>query len=237
MSIPDARLYLLFTPAACAGDPWATLAEALRGGVEMVQWRVKESDRAGADRAKAMCDAAGVPFVVNDDPTLAVRTSAHGVHLGQEDAPVAAVQRVLGRRWIGVSTHSVEQIKEAVADGATYVGFGPCFPTATKGYTEGKRIEEIAEAVRNCPLPLFAIGGIRADNLPQLLRAGVRRIAVSSAVLQAADPRAAAAELRSMLRERRAQAAAQATAMTAAPTPLATATAEAQTTSMASPNE
>ncbi len=228
MHFPDCRLYLLFTPSLCKGDPWSTLAAALRGGVDLVQWRVKETDRAGADRAKAMCDAAGVPFVVNDDPTLAVRTGAHGVHLGQDDAPVAAVQRVLGRRWIGVSTHSVAQITAATEDGASYVGFGPCFPTATKGYADGKSVEEIAEAVRSCRLPLFAIGGIRADNLPQLARAGVRRIAVSSAVLQADDPEAAARELSTMLRARRMP---QAAPAAQAPT------AEAQTTSMASPNE
>lgn len=227
MHFPDCRLYLLFTPSLCKGDPWTTLAAALRGGVDLVQWRVKETDRAGADRAKSMCDAAGVPFVVNDEPTLAVRTGAHGVHLGQDDAPVAAVQRVLGRRWIGVSTHSVAQITAATEDGASYVGFGPCFATPTKGYAEGKPIEEIAEAVRACQLPLFAIGGIHAANLPQLLRAGVRRIAVSSAILQAGDPEAAARELCAILRARRMPAQAAPAAAEAPP----------QTMSIASPNE
>ncbi|MEY3160096.1 MAG: hypothetical protein RIT25_87, partial [Planctomycetota bacterium] len=131
------------------------------------------------------------------------------------------------RRWIGVSTHSVAQITAATEDGASYVGFGPCFATPTKGYAEGKPIEEIAEAVRACQLPLFAIGGIHAANLPQLLRAGVRRIAVSSAILQADDPEAAARELCAILRARRMP-------VQAAP---AAAEAPAQAMSIASPNE
>ena len=198
MAFPDCRLYLLFTPALCTADPRATLERALAGGVDLVQWRVQEPDPSGLRRCREICGAAGVPVVVNDDVMLALRSRAHGAHVGQDDMPAAAARRVLDHRWLGVSTHDVAQLKLAVAAGADYVGFGPCFPTATKGYDQGQKPEAIADAVaaaRALAVPLFAIGGITADNLPQLQRLGVMRIAVSSTILKAADPRAAAAEL------------------------------------------
>lgn len=202
MAFPDRRLYLLFTPALCSLDPRATLERALQGGVDLVQWRTAQPDPRGLQRCREICAAAGVPVLVNDDVMLAVRSRAHGAHVGQDDMPAAAARRLLGDRWLGVSTHDQPQIARAVADGADYLGFGPCFPTATKGYAEGQppaAIAAAAMAAAAAGLPLFAIGGITAANLPQLLALGVRRIAVSSAVLAAAAPDAAAAELRALL--------------------------------------
>jgi thiamine-phosphate pyrophosphorylase len=108
-------------------------------------------------------------------------------------------RRLLEHRWLGISTHDSAQIETAVRDGADYVGFGPCFPTATKGYESGLPAAAIEAAAASCPLPLFAIGGINAATLPELRPLGIRRIAVSSAILAADDPAAAAAELRSQL--------------------------------------
>lgn len=197
--LADRRLYLLFTPELCAGDPWHLLAAALRGGVDLVQWRVKQPDDGGFRRCRELCAARGVPLLVNDDVMLAVRGRARGAHIGQTDMPAVAARRLLGAGWLGVSTHDRAQVDAAVAAGADYVGFGPCFPTATKDYATGLPAESVEAAAATCPLPLFAIGGIRADNLAQLQQLGVRRIAVSSAILQAADPGAAAAELRRAL--------------------------------------
>ncbi|HLQ39002.1 MAG TPA: thiamine phosphate synthase [Planctomycetota bacterium] len=199
MVFPDRRLYLLFTPAACAAEPWATLRSALRGGVDLVQWRVQQPDRAGLERCQRLCRDAGVPLLVNDDVMLAVRVAADGAHVGQGDMAAGGARRLLGSAWLGVSTHDQQQLADAIADGADYVGFGPCFPTATKGYTAGKSHDEIAAAVRASTVPLFAIGGIAADNLPTLLGLGVQRIAASAAILQATDPAAAAAALRQQL--------------------------------------
>jgi thiamine-phosphate pyrophosphorylase len=210
MSLHDRRLYLLFTPALCANDPWDTLAAALDGGVDLVQWRPveagveadAEAGHVSFQRCREACQRAGVPLLVNDDVMLAVRGRAAGAHVGQNDIPAHAARRLLGRQWLGVSTHDVPQITAAVAAGADYVGFGPCHATATKGYTEGKTpaaIEAATTAAQALRVPLFAIGGITAANVPALRMNGVDRIAVSSAILQDADPRRAAEALRRWL--------------------------------------
>ena len=199
MLSPAHRLYLLFTPALAGEKPWRTLEAALKGGVDLVQWRSKESDDAGFRACRDVCMARGVPILVNDDVMLGVRGRAHGAHVGQDDMPHEVARKLLVNQWLGVSTHNREQITAAVAAGADYVGFGPCYPTATKGYDEGLPAEELEEAAFACPVPLFAIGGIDATNLLRLRAFGVRRIAVSSAILKAQDPYAAAARLRAML--------------------------------------
>jgi thiamine-phosphate pyrophosphorylase len=202
MSLPDRRLYLLFTPELCAGDPWDTLAAALEGGVDLVQWRVEEADRAGFQRCREVCRAAGVPVVINNDVMLAVRCGATGAHVGQTDMPADAARKLLQGAWLGVSTHDVAQIRAAAAAGADYVGFGPCFATETKGYATGKlpaETEAAVEAASAAKLPLFAIGGITVQNLPGLRGLGVNRIAVSGAILKSDDPRAAARALRRWL--------------------------------------
>ena len=196
------RLHLLFTPSLCHGAADATLAAAIDGGVDVVQWRSKQPDPDGLARCLALCRERGVPLIVNDDVMLAVRVRAAGAHVGQDDVPAEAARKLLGSRWLGVSTHDVAQIRAAAAAGADYVGFGPCHPTPTKGYTLGKTRDEVAAAVAAAAalrLPLFAIGGITAGNLPALLGLGVERIAVSAAVLAADDPRDAAAALRAWL--------------------------------------
>lgn len=196
------RLYLIFTPDLCRHDPWFTLSEALAGGVDLVQWRRKAEDRTGLQRCRELCRAHDVPVIVNDDVMAAVRWRAHGAHVGQDDMPLPAARKLLVEQWLGVSTHDVAQIGEAAAQGADYVGFGPCHPTATKGYVEGRdpaAIEAAVAAAARHRLPLFAIGGITAENVIALRTLGVDRVAVASAVLQADQPRAAAAALRRCL--------------------------------------
>jgi len=196
---PDCRLYLLFTPELCAGDPWKTLEMALEGGVDAVQWRVKTEDRPGFARCREMCRQRRVPLLVNDDVMLAVRWQADGAHVGQDDIPVEAARKLLRDGWLGISTHDTAQITAAAAAGADYVGFGPCYKTATKGYDTGKTpadIERAIETAQQLRLPLFAIGGITPDNLRPLRLLGIDRIAVSSWILQSETPREAAAALR-----------------------------------------
>lgn len=200
--LSSCRLYLLFTPELCRLEPWTALAAALDHGVDLVQWRSKTPDRAGFERTRAVCLSHRVPLVVNDDVPLAVQSHAAGAHVGQDDLPAPAARRLLARGWLGVSTHDVAQIDAAAAAGADYVGFGPCFPTATKGYTEGQPQPAIAAAVAAAQrhrLPLFAIGGITTERMALLRGAGVARIAVSSAILAAEDPGAATAKLRAAL--------------------------------------
>lgn len=202
MPFPDLRLCLLFTPGLCRQDPWLTLDRALRGGVDLVQWRVKHADPDGLAECLRRCRAASVPVIVNDDVQLAVQSSAAGAHVGQDDMPAEQARRLLGERWLGVSTHDPAQIRAAATAGADYLGFGPCFPTTTKGYARGQPQRAVTDAVRtagDCQLPLFAIGGITPENLPRLLALGIRRIAVTAAILQADDPAEAARRLRSLL--------------------------------------
>jgi thiamine-phosphate pyrophosphorylase len=191
-----ARLCLLFTPDACSADPWRTLEESLAGGIDLVQWRVKTLDRDGARRCRDICRAHGVPIVVNDHCELAAEIGADGVHVGQDDAPVGVARRIVGpHRLVGVSTHDLAQVRAADAAGADYLGFGPMFPTSTKGYLRGQPAGALRDAAAATARPIFAIGGITAPRVAGILAAGVERIAVSSAILAAASPRDAAREL------------------------------------------
>lgn len=196
------RLYLLFTPELCRHDPWQTLEQALAGGVDLVQWRRKHEDRLGLTRCRELCRSHGVPVIVNDDVMAAVRGRHAGAHVGQTDMPLPAARKLLVGQWLGVSTHDAQQIATAAAEGADYVGFGPCHPTSTKGYEHGKSAADIDAAIAAAAahrLPLFAIGGITPENLLPLRAHGIDRIAVSSHVLQADDPHRAAAILRAHL--------------------------------------
>ena len=202
MSPLACRLYLLFTPELCSNDPWITLAKALEGGVDLVQWRSMREDREGFQRCREQCRDAGVPLIVNDDVMLAVRSRATGAHVGQGDMPADAARRILGAAWLGVSTHDTAQVAAAAKAGADYIGFGPCHPTTTKGYETGKSAAEIEAAVAEAALrhlPLFAIGGITVQNLPALRARGVDRIAVSGAILKSDDTLAATRALRRWL--------------------------------------
>jgi thiamine-phosphate pyrophosphorylase len=182
-------------------EPFAVLAESLVStGVPMLQLRDKRlADRALLERGQLLREitrGTNTLFIMNDRPDLAVLCAADGVHVGQEELPVKDARRILGAEGlIGVSTHSIEQAKAAVLDGADYIGVGPTFPSGTKQFSEFTGtvlLRQVAEEIR---LPAFAIGGITADNLAEVLNAGFTRIAVSGAVTNASDPADAAAQL------------------------------------------
>jgi thiamine-phosphate pyrophosphorylase len=181
-----------------------TIAEAASGGVDIVQLREKDlSDRQLLERARQVrrwTREAGVLFFMNDRPDIARLAEADGVHLGQDDLPVSAARRVLGPdALIGVSTHSLPQLRQAVLDGASYVGVGPAFHSATKDFPELAGLDYVRDALAATSLPAFAIGGINATNVDQVVAAGGRRVAVSQAILHAESPRAVAVELRRRL--------------------------------------
>ena len=193
------RLYLLFTPELCRHDPFETLNSALAAGVDVVQWRSKKQDRQGFERTRVICRKHKVPLLVNDNVMLALRSEAAGAHVGQDDMPLDAARKLMFGRLFGVSTHDVAQIEAAMKSRANYIGFGPCYPSTTRGNDEGIGMEEVAAAVLKCnelDLPMFAIGGITPKNLPGLYAQGVRRVAVSSYVLQHTNPAQAVRELR-----------------------------------------
>ncbi len=130
---------------------------------------------------------------MNDRPDLALLAGADGVHVGQDELTVRDARRILGTRaLVGVSTHSLEQARAAVLAGASYIGVGPTFPSGTKEFGEFTGTELLQAVSRELGLPAFAIGGITEENLPRVLAAGFRRVAVQGAIANADDPAAAA---------------------------------------------
>ncbi len=202
--LADARLYLLVTGALCEGSMEWTIAEAAAGGVDVVQLREKTlTDRDLLERARAVrrwTRQTGVLFVMNDRPDIARLAEADGVHLGQDELPVKEARRILGPdALIGVSTHTIEQVRQAVLDGGSYIGVGPTFASQTKEFGELAGIDFVRQAATETTLPAFAIGGVNAVNAHEVVAAGLRRIAVSHAICKADDPRRAARELREIL--------------------------------------
>lgn len=202
-----ARLYVLLDGRASI-DQFADLARTLvRAGVDAIQLRDKQlDDRRLLERARVLREitaAGSVLFIVNDRPDLAVLAAADGVHVGQEEITVKDARTIVGpRALVGVSTHSIEQARQAVLDGANYIGVGPTFPSGTKKFEQFPGLGLLREVAAEIRLPAFAIGGITLENLPQVLQSGIRRIAVSGAVLGAPDPAEAARALRAAMESR-----------------------------------
>jgi thiamine-phosphate pyrophosphorylase len=193
-----ARLYLCCEARPRGEDPEPLLAAALRGGVDIVQLREKSLPRREIELAaqtfRRLCDNHSALFIVNDDPDLARACDADGVHLGQDDTTVAEARALLGPDAIlGLSTHSKEQIAAALPD---YISVGPIWETPTKRGRPAVGLELISHAASNASHPFFAIGGIDASNVSQVVEAGARRLCVVRAVRDAENPAAAAEELR-----------------------------------------
>ncbi|MDP7062987.1 MAG: thiamine phosphate synthase [Planctomycetota bacterium] len=185
------RLCLILTRSICALDPLRTIEEAVQGGVDMIQ--VREKDCSSADllawsqKVVGLGNKLGVPVIINDSVEVAIAAKASGVHLGQDDLNVADARKLLGdERLIGLSTHDLEQLDDAALAGADYVGFGPIFPTATKGNSQGIGVEQLIGATVMSRLPMLAIGGITVENAWML--PGKAGIAVSSAICGSEEP-------------------------------------------------
>ncbi len=174
---------------------------ALRGGAPAIQLRAKEAGgREAAELAAALLAetrAAGALLFVNDRVDVALAAGADGAHVGQDDLPVAAVRRIVPPGFlVGVSAETPELALRAERDGADYVGVGPVRPTASKDDAgEAVGLARVAEVVAAVRIPVVGIGGIHAGNAADVLRAGAAGVAVISAVMQAADPEAAARAL------------------------------------------
>lgn len=176
-------------------------AEALAGaGVQLIQLRLKGASSAAvcahAHALLAAISSRGVRLIVNDRPDIASITEAGGVHVGQDDLPVEAARKICGPdRWVGVSTHNLEQLREANSTSADYIAVGPIFPTATKGNPDPVvGVEFIRAARRITEKPLVAIGGITIERSEEVFRAGADSVAVIRALTLADDPVARARE-------------------------------------------
>ena len=201
------RLYVLVTASVCK-KPWLTVArEAIHGGADCVQLREKDlSDAELLHRARQLvrlCRRARVPCVVNDRPDVAVLAEADGVHVGQDDLAVVEARRIVGRnRIVGVSTHTIEQAKQAVLDGADYIGVGPVFRSETKLRDILPGLDFARQVASQITIPAVAIAGITAANVDEVLATGLRAVAVTAAVIGQDDVREAARQLKCKLLQR-----------------------------------
>ena len=195
-----ARVYLVLEAAAAA----RAVVPALRGGVDLVQLRDKHAGdgeivRAGRE-LRAVCAEHGALFLVNDRPDLALACDADGVHVGQDDMPIAEARSILGAdRIVGTSTHSPDQVDAADASDADYYAVGPVFETPTKEGRPATGWDLIAYAAGRATKPWFAIGGMNAETARAAAAAGAERVVVVRAIRDAGDPEAAARDVRSAL--------------------------------------
>jgi thiamine-phosphate pyrophosphorylase len=214
--LAGARLYLV-CDSAPGGRPLPdVLHPAIGGGVQVVQLRDKqlpdEELVAVANAAHALCERLGALLIVNDRPLVAREAQADGVHVGQEDMPVAQVRELVGPDMlIGLSTHAREEIdatRAGAPDGSPvvdYIGVGPVHETPTKPGRPAVGVELVRYAAASAAVPFFAIGGLHAGNVSEVIAAGASRVVVLRAVADAEDPERAARELRAALDERAAE--------------------------------
>ncbi|TWU01760.1 thiamine phosphate synthase [Neorhodopirellula pilleata] len=188
----NARLYALIDAGRSQSDLIQRIEELSRCGVEIIQLRDADiDDRTLYERACAGTRVArdrNVLWIINDRADIAAAADADGVHVGQEELPVAAVRSIVGPdRLIGLSTHNLDQVRGAVASAADYIGCGPTFPGKTKSFSEFPGCEFLKSVTSELKrpgtrsLPAFAIGGIRSDNVDQVAAAGFGRVAVTGA--------------------------------------------------------
>ena len=164
------------------------VAQALEGGIAMLQYRHKDRQNLQEARAlAALCRRAGAPFIVNDNLELALECGANGVHLGRDDGDAASAREKLKGKLLGVSCYdSLAAARVAVAAGADYVAFGSVFASPTKPAAVRAPLSLFADA-RALGVPLVAIGGITLENAPPLLKAGADALAVISDLFDAPD--------------------------------------------------
>jgi thiamine-phosphate pyrophosphorylase len=199
-----ADLYVVITTAFCAGRAaLLVLEETLAAGVRLVQMREKELGGLAlyelAREFRQRTAAAGALLIIDDRLDIALASGADGVHLGQEDLPVRAARSIAPELIIGASTHSLEEALAAEAAGASYVNIGPIFATPTKPNMTPLGPEALGRITPHLRIPWTTMGGINLSNISQAVAHGARHPAVMSAVTAAADPRAAALELRQIV--------------------------------------
>jgi thiamine-phosphate pyrophosphorylase len=201
----DVALYVIVTESLCRDDWLDTARQAIAGGAGCIQLREKQlEDGELLDRSRRLrmcCHEAGVLFLVNDRPDIAVLSEADGVHLGQTDMSVADARRIVGpARLIGFSTHTPEQVRQAVRQCPDYVAVGPMYASSTKPQDHVPGAELLRRAAAETELPVVPIGGITPANAGILVDAGARCVCVCASVIGADDVTGAARALLSKIR-------------------------------------
>jgi len=199
-ALADCHLYgILDTGYIAPSEVEIVAAAMIEGGVDIIQLRAKDYDEEDiqilAEAIVPITEQAGVPFIINDFPEIVPAVGANGAHVGQDDRSIEDARWRAGRALagevppviIGKSTHSVEQAIAAQAEGADYIGFGPLFATPTKPGRPAIGLEDIARVHEQVTIPIFCIGGIKLENLREVIAAGARRVVIVSGILQAPD--------------------------------------------------
>jgi thiamine-phosphate pyrophosphorylase len=202
--LAKARLYLVCGASPKGHDLPDLIRDAVAGGVDVVQLREKhlpdDELAAVARAARALCQRLGILLIVNDRPAVAADVGADGVHVGQDDMPVADVRELIGRDMlIGLSTHSPQEIDAVDALQVDYIGVGPIHSTPTKPGRPAVGFDLVRYATAHSTVPSFAIGGLDAGNLADVLDAGATRVCVLRAIADAEDPERATRALRDLL--------------------------------------
>jgi len=207
------ELYLVTDAPSSQGRSFAeVIRAAVAGGVDLVQYRDKAASAREyfqmAQELQTLCRQLGVPLLLNDHVDIAALLGADGIHLGQDDIPLAQARRLLGAEaTIGVSTHDVGEAEDAIREGADYINIGPVFPTQTKDLPLAKvgiGLGLVTEIVKLSSVPVTTMGGIGLTNAARVVAAGADRIAVVTALTKAPDIAAAARELKALVRREKA---------------------------------
>jgi len=190
-SLADAFLYAIIDLGYVnAENAPAILEELIAGEIDIVQLRGKNRslDELSALAEKLLTMSANIPLIANDHAEIAQRVEVQGVHVGQDDASIEKVRAQIRRSIVvGKSTHSIEQAVAAEREGADYIGFGPIFSTPTKPDYSPIGLAQIREVYERVSIPIFCIGGIKSENLTQVIAAGAKRVVIVSGLLQAND--------------------------------------------------
>jgi thiamine-phosphate pyrophosphorylase len=190
--LQESPLYLVTSPSE---KLFSVVEAALQGGLKLVQYRDKNQEDvvrlANAQKLCQLCHQYGALFFVNDRADIALAVGADGVHLGQQDLPISLARQILGTHClIGRSTTNPQEMQQAIAEGADYIGVGPVYETPTKAGKAAAGLEYVRYAAANSPIPWFAIGGIDQENVQDVINAGAKQVAVVRAIMQAENPTA-----------------------------------------------
>jgi thiamine-phosphate pyrophosphorylase len=193
LNLSECRLYGILDLGYVRKSDATHAAEAMiKGGVDLIQLRGKDQSIEElvelAAELHELTARSFTPLIVNDHAEVASKVPVEGVHVGQDDDSIEIVRRKAGRPVVvGKSTHSLGQARAAQREGADYIGFGPIFATPTKPDYRPIGLKEINRVHLDVSLPIFCIGGIKIDNLEQVIAAGAHRIAIVSGLLKAPD--------------------------------------------------
>jgi thiamine-phosphate pyrophosphorylase len=204
-TLGDALLYAIIDLGYVrAENAPAVLEKLIAGGIDLVQLRGKNHSldelSMRAEKLLRLTMPAKIPLIANDHAEIARRVQVQGVHVGQDDDSIEKVRAQIKRPIVvGKSTHSIDQAVAAEREGADYIGFGPIFSTPTKPDYSPIGLQQIREVHKRVSIPMFCIGGIKSENLAQVVAAGVKRVVIVSALLQSSDPAASARSVKHIL--------------------------------------